>query len=411
MKSLRYAASAMLAAGMMAGQPAAFATDSPPIPLVQPSDTPPTTLPADNRLRDAISAIERAPDPSSAIGAYAKGAAIERDGVAVEQAFVKRLAALGLPEMAETQARDLSKRRPDDGVAWAVVAYMDARNGDTAAGLQGILIANRQAGDDPFVQRTAAQLMAYYDYKADRTRIDIAMRTALEQMRNNLRGKTEYAQAYERASDAYARGLAAAAAAAVPATPDYRPPTDPYDNSAAPAAVYNNYTYNTYAPDAPYTDPYASYYGGYAWWPSWWGPSLVVIDRPFFFHHRFDRDDFFGHDRFGRGDSFHNDRFGRSDSFRNDRFGHVDFGNRFDRGDTIHRFDGSRLGVQRSFSPPTQQFRGTSAPRFAPSRGAMPSRGGSAMPQRGGFSGGGRMGGGGGGRMGGGGGGGGGGRR
>ncbi len=110
MKSLRYVASAILAAGMMAGQPAAFATDSPPIPVVQPSNDLPATLPADSRVRDAISAIERAPDPSSATDAYVKGAVLDRDGVAVEQAYVKRLAALGLPEMAETQARDLSKR-------------------------------------------------------------------------------------------------------------------------------------------------------------------------------------------------------------------------------------------------------------------------------------------------------------
>jgi hypothetical protein len=352
-------------------------------------------------VRDAISAIERAPDPSSATDAYVKGAVLDRDSVAVEQAYVKRLAALGLPEMAETQARDLSKRRPDDGIAWAVVAYMDARKGDTTAALQGILIANRQAGDDPFVQRTAAQLLAYYDYKADRTRIDGAVRTALEQMRNDLRGKTEYAQAYERASDAYAHEPAAAPSE--PAASNYRPPSDPYGNSAPSPAVYNNYTYNTYTPDGPYTDPYAYDYGSYPWWPSWWGPSLVVIDRPFFFHHRFDHDfhhgfdhdHFFNHDRFGHSDSFHNDRFGFGSHFN------------FNRGDSIHRFDGSRLGVQRSFSAPAQQFRSAPSQRFAPSRmGAMPSRG-SAMPQRGGF-GGGRMGGvsGGGGRMGGGGGGG-----
>src|SRR5258706_10372526 len=71
MKSLRYVASAMLAAGMMAGQPAAFATDSPPIQVAQPSnDLPAATLPTDSRLPDAISAIERAPDPSSATHAY-----------------------------------------------------------------------------------------------------------------------------------------------------------------------------------------------------------------------------------------------------------------------------------------------------------------------------------------------------
>src|SRR5258708_35463391 len=110
---------------------------------------------------------------------------------------------------------------------------MEARKGDTTAALEGILIANRQAGDDPFVQRTAAQLLAYYDYKADRTRIDGAVRTSLEQMRNDLRGKTEYAQAYERASDFYAH--TPATATAEPAASDYRPSSDPYATSAPPA--------------------------------------------------------------------------------------------------------------------------------------------------------------------------------
>src|SRR5260221_9689 len=123
MKSLRLIASAMLAAGMMAGQPAAFATDSPPVEAIQPSNSLPTTHSTGDPLKDAVAAIERAPDPSSAVAAYARGAPLDRDGVTLERAYIQRLVTLGLPEMAEAQARDLSQRRPDDGVAMAVVAY------------------------------------------------------------------------------------------------------------------------------------------------------------------------------------------------------------------------------------------------------------------------------------------------
>src|SRR5258706_501846 len=62
MKSLRYVASAMLAAGMMAGQPAAFATDSPPIQVAQPSnDLPAATLPTDGRPASGLLRLQGRP--------------------------------------------------------------------------------------------------------------------------------------------------------------------------------------------------------------------------------------------------------------------------------------------------------------------------------------------------------------
>jgi hypothetical protein len=428
MKPFRSLASAILVAGLMAGQPAAFATDSPATPAPA-SDSNLATNPdstADNpAVRDAIRAIERAPDPSSAIAAYAQGVAADRDGVSVEQAYVKRLTALGLPEIAEAQARDLVKRRPDDGVAWAVVAYLDARKGDTTGALQGILIASRQAPDDPFVQRTAGQLLAYYDYKVDHTRIDGTVSAGLEKVRNTLRDRADYAQAYRRATETYDQAPPAPPAAAAPRPPADLPPIDADPQRAAPPpGVYNNYTYNTYAADAPvYTDPFVYPYHDYPWWPSswYWGTGLIVFDNGHSHHDDHHHDD---HHHDSHHDS-HNDWHhsgGSNDWHHSGGSGsghdHAQFGSAAhfnstgSNSGTRFATSGSRMGVQRSYASSSSSFRSAGAQRFSPRMSAMPSRGGfaqgSSFGRMGSAGGGGRMGGGGGGgRMGGGGGGGG----
>src|SRR5438067_4217306 len=182
MKSLRkFATSAILAAGMMTGSSAAFAADPPPSQAVPESQIAVDDPAEDAHVRDAVSAIEKAPDPSAAVEAYANAPA--RDSVPLKQAYVKRLISLGVPEMAEAQARDMVKRRPDDGVAWAVVAYMDARRGKTSDSMEDIVLAVRRAADDPFVQRTAGQMLAHYDVSGDRTKVSNAVADSVEDAR------------------------------------------------------------------------------------------------------------------------------------------------------------------------------------------------------------------------------------
>src|SRR5436305_11058428 len=78
MKSVRrFAASAVLAAGMMAASPAVFAADPPPSQSqIVFDDAPPPAQ--DPGVRDAISAIDRAPHPSAAGEAYANAPAKDR---------------------------------------------------------------------------------------------------------------------------------------------------------------------------------------------------------------------------------------------------------------------------------------------------------------------------------------------
>ena len=72
-------------------------------------------------------AILQAPDPSSAIQAYSYARINAPTDLAIEQAFVHRMVSFGLPEMADMQAADIIQHRSDDGVAWAVAAYMYAK--------------------------------------------------------------------------------------------------------------------------------------------------------------------------------------------------------------------------------------------------------------------------------------------
>ena len=100
MKSVSRFASSILVAGIVAGLPAAlFAADP---PSTQPLESKVViNTQADARVPEAISSIEKAPDPSAVVEAYAN--ATEKDSVPLKQAYVKRLAALGVPELAEMQ--------------------------------------------------------------------------------------------------------------------------------------------------------------------------------------------------------------------------------------------------------------------------------------------------------------------
>jgi predicted Zn-dependent protease len=97
------------------------------------------------------------------VQAYATAIGAEPGSVAAESAYLKRMIELGVPAMAEAQAQDLMLRDPNNGQAWAVAAFVNARRGDTPAALGQIATASKRAPDDLFVQRTAGEVLAWYD--------------------------------------------------------------------------------------------------------------------------------------------------------------------------------------------------------------------------------------------------------
>src|SRR5690349_6507421 len=94
-------------------------------PLAAQPATQPTTT-TDSRLAPYLQAIDQAPDPSSAIAAYARAFAVAPDNTRVQNALLRRMVDLRIPEMADAQAQEPIKREPGNGLAWAVNAYMNA---------------------------------------------------------------------------------------------------------------------------------------------------------------------------------------------------------------------------------------------------------------------------------------------
>src|SRR5438270_9216160 len=64
--------------------------------------------PRPERSASGVEMIRRAEDPSSAVDAYTKAAAVEGNKVAAQKAYVRRMVEFGLPEMAESQAESLT---------------------------------------------------------------------------------------------------------------------------------------------------------------------------------------------------------------------------------------------------------------------------------------------------------------
>ena len=77
----------------------------------------------------------------------------------------------GLPEMAYYQAQTLTTLQVNNGLAWGVVAYVDARRAQMAEAIYAINLAGQFAPDNKFVQHTAGELVAWYDLKADKATI------------------------------------------------------------------------------------------------------------------------------------------------------------------------------------------------------------------------------------------------
>jgi len=294
-----------------------------------------------------VSQIRDARDPSAAVEAYAVAIKLAPKDLGVEDAFVRKMVEFGLPEMAANQAADVAARDPTNGLARAVVAFMNAHRDRTPDALADIVVAARLNPRDPFVLRTAGQIAAWYDTQAEQSEIDEDLRASTEAMRRDLSGRAEFDNAYARARAAYVGGD-------VVETPPPPPP---------PSTTY----VNTYV----YSDPYVHYWRPSTFYDSWWhdpwydGASRFVIvggvERG-----RFHRRDGFRDGRRERNGFGDRSRFRSRQGFgdgQNDRDGVRDRGRFQDRNGVR-----PRAAVPPTDTPPRvrrQQPR-TSAPRTSP---------------------------------------------
>lgn len=265
--------------------------------------------PAADPMAESLRALREARSPAEAIQAYADAQARTPGDLFVQQAYVQRMVEFGLPEMADVQARDLNRRQPDSGLAWAVSAYMSAKRGQTSEALEEITRAAQLASRNLFVLRTSGQLVAWYDTRADQGQLPAATKASVEWLRRQLADSTAYNDAYAQAAEVYrqtgeattrpAADLATTAPASTQAAesvavpPGYVQEIPDYLPAPPPVSYYNDYSnYNYYGYPYYRPDPYYSYGYGYYydWWPSY--SPVVIVGRDHFFRDHFFRSHF-----------------------------------------------------------------------------------------------------------------------
>ncbi|MDB6034225.1 MAG: hypothetical protein JWM16_4563 [Verrucomicrobiales bacterium] len=236
---------------------------------------PPTDL-------SAVQAIQQAPDPSATVAAYANGIAADRKDSAIHAAYVARMVDFGLPEMAYRQAQSLTTLEPRNGLGWAVVAHVDARRGNMEEALASINMAGQSAPDNKFVQRTAGEILAWYDTRADQSRVPDETKAGLARLREVVNGRPDYIAAYDTAKKAYQTETQPAQPlppqpAPTPVAPQSQvePPLTPPVGYTPPYALSPD-AYVQAAPPPLY--PYNDYY--YDWGPGWVEPSPAWWWRP-----------------------------------------------------------------------------------------------------------------------------------
>jgi hypothetical protein len=255
--------------------------------------TPPPELAA------AIQAIQQAPDPSATVAAYVNGAAVDRNDPKLSEAYVIRMVDLGLPELAFHQAQTLTTLKSNNGLAWGVIAYVEARRGNMAEAISAINLAGQFAPDNSLVARTAGEIIAWYDVKADKATLSENAKHGLATIRGLLEKRPEFANAYKTAKEAYE------AQASAPEQPVQSQGQSPGFQAVSPTESVNSYPDYYYASGAGWVEPMP-------WW--WWQPvgffagsdffpltTVVVFNhRDFFFKHPDGKDRFFNRDRNGR---------------------------------------------------------------------------------------------------------------
>jgi Flp pilus assembly protein TadD len=235
----------------------------------------------------AIQAIQQAADPSAVVAAYGSGIAVAPNDPKLHEAYVARMVDMGLPEMAYHQAQTLTTLQPNNGLAWGVVAYVDARRGQMPEAVSAINLAGQFASSNKFVAHTAGEILAWYDLKADKTKLPDNAKDGLTRVRSLMDKQPAFTEAYETARKAYqaqtsaaqttapegAAGTAPAAATTSAPQAAYAPQAVlPYDQSAAPNYVPPP-VMPAYSPDyyPPYYDTGPDYYYDYG--PDWIEPT------------------------------------------------------------------------------------------------------------------------------------------
>jgi hypothetical protein len=154
-------------------------------------------------LQALIKVLEDTDNPSTAIAAYARAAAVDPKSVRLHRTYMRRMLRFGLPRIAYHPASALVTLSPENGTAWGVLSYMHGRKGELAKALAAGIRAAVLTENNESINHNTGQLLAWYENEIDRPKLSDGVRRTLDKHRQAFFEREDFAQAYRTMSKAY----------------------------------------------------------------------------------------------------------------------------------------------------------------------------------------------------------------
>lgn len=148
-------------------------------------------------ITQCLQAVEDSGTVQAALDALGKGLADYPDNPKLLSTYVRKAVDLGDPDAAFKQSMLLNYLEPKDGLAWGVMAHVHASRGDLNTAWIDIATAVSLLPRDPFIQRTAGELLALYD--TTHPAVTEAQKTMVEQIRLAMAWQKSFVDAYRSA--------------------------------------------------------------------------------------------------------------------------------------------------------------------------------------------------------------------
>ena len=145
-------------------------------------------------------------DSSITFAPYANDFVTDPEGAKLHSDYIARMVEMGMPEQAYQQAQALVIYDSGNALAWAVIAFVDAKRGEMADAITEIVLAARSLPGNAFIQSTAGNLYAWYDVKGRGVALDFYTLQGMVEAGGELGTHAGFVQAYDAGRKAYESG-------------------------------------------------------------------------------------------------------------------------------------------------------------------------------------------------------------
>lgn len=161
----------------------------------------PTSAPS-GAMATAIREIVAAATPEAAMSAYSRGRDVDKANRDLHDTYMRKMLKMGRPDAAWHAAQILAPMELDYGLPQGVMAYVFAKQEEFGkAFAPGVRAAVLEPNNAPMAHN-AGLLMAWYEHAAAKPAIAQSVKDAMKKLKSGAGGKS-YAEAYERAQNAY----------------------------------------------------------------------------------------------------------------------------------------------------------------------------------------------------------------